>query len=66
MTKDKKLEIWKKDADDNGFTCENCAHSRQDIINMLIYNCYCTQTNMCHSKNYFCAWFEPNKMEGQK
>lgn len=63
MTKEQKLDIWKKDADDNGFVCAKCAYSKPDI---LIYNCRCTLTNMCHSKNYFCAWFEPNKMEGQK
>ncbi len=63
MTKERKLDIWKKDAVENGFTCENCAYSRQDT---LIYICCCAQADICHSKNYFCAWFEQKEKDGKK
>lgn len=63
MTKEQKLDIWKKDADDNGFVCAKCAYSKPDI---LIYNCRCTLTNTHNSKNFFCGHFTLKEADGEK
>lgn len=64
MTKEKKLEIWKKDAADNGFTCENCKYSELDA-KMNLFRCWIFD-NLYFTEEYFCANFKFKQTDGQE